>query len=471
MAGASKVGLLVVVFAALLVGAYAFLNRSVFAPETTTYYADLPDAGGVASGARVLMAGVPVGQVSGVALKGPREARLTLTVQSGLSIPQGTVVVLPSSLLSFGDRQVELVPPSTPDGSMPPALPAKAVLAGSLRSPLASLAPESESTLKELNLTLAAARKLLEDPALKGQTTSLLKTSEETVKQFGRLAKRLDETLATNDRTLQAALMDGRRILANVEVTSQAVANYARSGKLEGQVDGLVARLNTSLDAGNALVSDLRGFVNDPELRGGLETIVDNTKTITADGTQITKKVDQMATNGVQLTETANEIATKASALADDARGLMQKFDRAIDRFTLPGSDGAFSNLGVEARQFYETRPDRWRTDVLAHVPFRKGTVQLGLYDAFESNKLILQYESPFRLGAYRYGVYASKPGFGVDFRLAPGVRLTSNVYGINDMAFDAFGRVSFGRGIEGWFGVQRIFQSNAPALGVSARW
>jgi len=468
MLGATKVGLLVTAFVGLLVGAYAFLNRSVFAPKTETYFADLADAGGVATGAKILLAGVPVGQVSAVGLRGPKLARLTLTVDRELKIPVGTTVVLPSSIISFGDRQVELIPPSpVSDQSIRPGT----VMTGSIRSPLASLAPESETTLKELNLTLAAARKMLEDPALKGQTTSLLKTSETTVKQFGLLASRLDQTLANNDRTLQAALMDGRRVLANVETVSAALAKYAKSGKLEGQMDTLLAQLTSSLDAGNALIGDLRGFVTDPELRQGLKEIVGNTKQITAEGTQIAKKVDTMAENGVRLTETANEIAVKASTLADDAHNLMQKFDQAIDRFKMPGSEGGLKGLGVEVREMFETRPDHLRTDVLVSVPFRQGNVNLGLYDAFEGNKLILQYESPFRGGAYRYGVFASKPGFGVDFGLAPGVRLTTDLYGINDTVFNAYGRFGFGRGIEGWLGVQRIFQSNAPAIGVSVRW
>ena len=40
MANAAKVGLLVVVFFALLIGGYAFLGKSLFAPPVETYYAE-----------------------------------------------------------------------------------------------------------------------------------------------------------------------------------------------------------------------------------------------------------------------------------------------------------------------------------------------------------------------------------------------------------------------------------------------
>jgi len=68
MQSATRVGFLVVVFVGLLVGAYAVLQRSFFAPKTKTYYAEFADAGGVTTGARVLMAGVEIGTVAGVEL-------------------------------------------------------------------------------------------------------------------------------------------------------------------------------------------------------------------------------------------------------------------------------------------------------------------------------------------------------------------------------------------------------------------
>ncbi|MEJ5171679.1 MAG: hypothetical protein WHU10_11885, partial [Fimbriimonadales bacterium] len=50
MQNATKVGLLVVLFGALLVAAFAVLGRTVFAPRTDRYYAELEDAAGLSEG-------------------------------------------------------------------------------------------------------------------------------------------------------------------------------------------------------------------------------------------------------------------------------------------------------------------------------------------------------------------------------------------------------------------------------------
>ena len=125
MQGAWKVGLLVVVFVVLLMGAYSFLGRTIFAPRANTLYAVVPDASGVNVGAQVLMAGVRVGTVDRVGLDSSKEARLTLAIDEKQRIPEGSTVQIPTSLIGFGDNPVLIVPPrnltgtNCPPGAIP----------------------------------------------------------------------------------------------------------------------------------------------------------------------------------------------------------------------------------------------------------------------------------------------------------------------------------------------------------------
>ena len=78
MQSAWKVGALVVVFAALILATYAILQRSLFAKKTQDYYVLFDNAGGLDTGARVLLAGVQIGTVSKVELISAGQARATI---------------------------------------------------------------------------------------------------------------------------------------------------------------------------------------------------------------------------------------------------------------------------------------------------------------------------------------------------------------------------------------------------------
>src|SRR6185436_16789060 len=99
MQGAAKVGMLVVVFLVLLYGGYMVLGHDLLAPPKSTYYAEFPDAGGIASGSSVRMAGVKVGTIEEVKLQSPTLARMTLKIDQSIKIPAGSTALIPTSLI------------------------------------------------------------------------------------------------------------------------------------------------------------------------------------------------------------------------------------------------------------------------------------------------------------------------------------------------------------------------------------
>ena len=104
-------------------------------------------------------------------------------------------------------------------------------------------------------------------------------------------------------------------------------------------------------------------------------------------------------------------------------------------------------------------------------VPIKDSTLHLGLYDAFESDRLTAQLgRSVTSTFGYRYGVYASKPGLGVDFRLAPRLSLRGDAWDINDPRLDLRASYELGNGFLGWFGVDRVLKDNAITFGVGVR-
>src|SRR5690606_4799149 len=116
MASAWKVGVFVIIFAGLMLGVYAVLQKSLFAVEQDSYVVVFDDAGGLTTGSAVLYAGVKIGEVGAVELTEDSKAKVILSIDADRKIPLGTTAVLPGSFISIGDRQLLLKPPASVDG-------------------------------------------------------------------------------------------------------------------------------------------------------------------------------------------------------------------------------------------------------------------------------------------------------------------------------------------------------------------
>lgn len=467
MQNALKVGSLVVLFAVLLVGAYALLGKSMFAPKTQGYYALFPDAGGLTPGAKVLMAGVTVGQVSSLRLATTRLARVELQINDGIRIPRGSQAILPTSFIGVGDRQVEIITGDASAGylavgdSMP----------GALRSPLAGLLPNTQGAIDELTKTLVSVRAIVEDKTLKQQLGQLMASFKQTSDRYAKLADSMDGLIASNRGTLEGTLKKGALVLDDIQRTSRAIAQIASSGKYEKKLDALFTGLDKAVASGNELLIEFRAFVNDPKLREPLQAIVENTRVVSETGTRIATNAEVMSKNGVTISEKAIELVDRANRLAADAQELLGRLKGTIGKLPTGGTKFGLGAIGYEATLSRESRPARIRADVLASIRIGSNTVNVGLWDAFERNRLIAQIGRPLGPdGVIRYGIYASKPGIGVSYPVSPRLSMRGDLFGLNDARFDFRAQYDFGRGLFGYAGVDRVFDGNAFSMGVGVR-
>lgn len=468
--GAWKVGLLVVVFIGLVFGGYAVLGRSMFKPEVDSYFAEMPDAGGVAPGAKVLMSGVKIGQVASVDLVSPNLARLKLEVTKGQSIPAGSHVLIPSSLIGFGDNPVTIVPgKGTPMAS-------GETMKGMKGSPLDSLMPEANKTFDELNKTLVATRQtladaqgLLKDERLIGGVTKLMNTSERTVGQFGTLANRLDRLVITNQSKLTGALDSATMAVRDVRESTQAIAKLIKEGKMTDQAMALLDTLNKTAAKADELVASINGMVNDPNLRDPLSKSMKNVEAMTDSGARISLDAEKIAKNGVTISENTAELTKKANEIADEAKTITKQLQKILGN---PGGGMKKINLQANLDLIRESNPNHYRMDLEGTVDFSGNPIHIGLFDAFESNRVTLQAGSYFNggKGEIRYGVYASKPGLGVDYQIARGLALRGDVYDINNPRLDLRARYELGSGFYGWIGANQLFKRNGLLVGVGFR-
>lgn len=479
MQSTAKVGLLLVVFVALFVGGFAILGKSLFARSGDLYYVTLSDAGGVTEGTQVLMAGVSVGTVTQIKLTSPKVAKMRLDIIRGTRIPLGSTVKLPTSLVGFGDSPVTIVPPEADATAL---LQPGATMAGSKGSPLDGILPEGRQTVAELNKTMVAFRKLLEDQKLQSKVADLLTTTNKTLDRFGTLANNVSTLLASNQANIGRAITAATGAVQDVHTVTMKIAEMMRDGKLQKNAVAIVDRMNVISKHADELVENLNKLVNDPKLRGPMttsmanvaditstgKTIANNVADITKNGTTISENAAVVSKKAIVLTDKATEIATKASEIEDQLKGVLDKVGGFFNK--APGSTN-IPKISSEMDLMRSSQPGYWRTDVMFGVPLQDSTLNFGLYDALNTNKFTVELSKPVtnRL-SYRYGVYASSPSVGVDYLLAPRWSLRGDAWNINAARLDLRTGYDMGNGLIGWLGFDRIFHENAFSFGIGVR-
>ena len=473
MQNAGKVGVLVVAFFAMLYMAYAMIGKSLLAPKPVTYIAKFQDAGGTTAGTRILMAGVNIGTVSDVKLVSATEAEMVLAIKPTISIPKGSKVQLPASLTGIGETVVLIVPPLTPQGTLEPG----GTLLGSRQGALDNILPNGKDAVEELTKTMAAFRKIMEDKTMMNGLKDLLVTTNKTMNEFGKTAGSMNSLMSNNQNTLVSTLKDAAATMANVKGLTNELLAMTKGGGLQKDLKSTLANIREASENGNKLIAELTKTIGDPEMQAAIKGSASNFKTITdsgvkmaANGESIAKNVELMTKDGPEITKKVsdlltkvNELVAKFSDMAEDVKGAVKKVSS-----TLAGNKITGPKFVTHLDLIQESKPSFTRSDFTLVFPEASGdSVQVGLYNAFEGNKLIAQIgkqiDPKLQL---RYGIFASKPSFGVDYSFSPKASLRADVFSLNNPIFDARFRYSFGKDTSFWFGMDRIFRDNAPSIG-----
>ena len=469
MQAATKVGILVVAFVILLYGAYAVLGRTLFAQPHARYYADFADASGIASGSQVLMAGVEVGTVTDTKLLSPTRARLTMDLKPDIKIPSNSEAVIPGSLLTLTQGTIFITPPANPTGGyMPP----ESILPGRRASPLEDTLPGAKEAVAELTKTIKATRELIEDQKLRKDMTTLMETTNQTLKQFGQLSTQTQGMLAENRVLINQALRNATKAMEDVQQGTKIVVDTMRNGHIGEKTVQMMDRLNATSAKAEHLVSSIDDLVSSKDTQGKLKETINNAAKISNDtaqisdsGTRIAKSAETIAKNGEQVSTTAIDIANKADALADEAKSTLED----IRGFFGKGRQPKPLNFTGEMDVLHTDQPeDYWRTDIEFATKFNDTGYHIGMWDAFGSNKLIAQLGRDAGKGLYyRYGIYAAKPGVGVDYRLNDRLSLRGDLFDLNDPRLDLKMRVNLGKGLYGWIGADRLLDHGQPTFGL----
>jgi phospholipid/cholesterol/gamma-HCH transport system substrate-binding protein len=470
-----KVGAAALLGLAGLLAAWMFLAHYDW--DTFALRVAFEDSRGLQLQAPVRMSGVKIGEVRDIALDlRTRKPVVTLRIQSRYrqSIPVDSTIAITTGLL-VADPQVEVIPGRSTAFMAPGGLYAgQAPL-----SPLAQLSPETDQIVKRFAATLDAMTPKLDRSMT--HVEGILRRTETMMGDFGVITSRarriasdpqIEKTLRSALRDLEVISDQARKTTASFSTELQALMTR-NSGRVDDLVTGLfdlLQRFTDTVDAARGLVTRLAEQVNDPRLQQSLQETLDLTKATVARFNQVASDVHALLGDAAVQGDVKATLASLRDA-TESGQKVASDVSRLVERLNLPSGGPKFGigqpDLSIE----FGGRGERphMRSNVGVRFPIGKDSgFHLGVFDFAEANKLTAQYETQLAgSGKFRYGLYASKLGAGLDVNLPRGVQLRLDAYDPNQLRVDSRAFFRLNDDFSLWVGAEGWLRRTTPSLGV----
>ncbi len=465
----ARVGAVLLIGVALLIVGLQFLQARFSDRGHYLIRARFDDARNISVGAKVLMAGVPVGFVRGVQLEGaPPKATLTLAIRDTVRIPQGSTVRLSGGLLLPGETRVEIIPPDQVVGY----LTAGSVVEGEppfdFSRAFDRFAPEVEATLQEVQRTLAAARALLEDPQLRDSVQQTLQSVEQATRQTTRLLAQAEGLMTENRASIRRILANAADATRELNRALQTTNQLLQDPQLANDLRETLAHARASAERAEQILSELNQLVADEQLQTDLKTTVSNVRAVSERAVELADKTGAVLDNAETLTRNLNDTLNEAKPILQQAGESFRKVNESLESFASVRTFGV-QDAAYQLEMGYNATRQRYRTDLTATFYLRnQSQLRIGLYDFTESDQLIAQYGVPLRENLLlRYGIYGAKAGFGVDYRFGEQGLLTLDLFDPNNWRGQARLHWRVSEGVWLWGGLDSPFRYNQPAFGL----
>lgn len=446
-----KVGLLVL---ALLGGGYTVwksLGADPAGSNNITLWARFRDASGMPVGSKVVVAGLPVGEITSLEIDG-RYAKVRFKLRNDVPVWSSAVVFKKAASL-LGDHYLE-IDPGSPEGSaelgnLGPATRLKSgdqiIKVVEATSPDALLRRIDQS-LPNVDAVLLSVKDLSEDMRrlVNGPIASV--------------ANRVDDLVQRESQTVKDILDRADRAVARIDAIAADIR--AISGDADDRVKVILTNLEDASAEAKALVASAKAEVEQTgdKLRQKLD-LVDQ---VVANTQSITEKIDQdKGTLGRLVNDPT--IAENVETITEDAKGFLGTLFKMQTYVGLRSEYNVFAGL---ARHYVSvelhTRPDKFYLIEVEKGPrggypattlefdptvdpdnwVRKTTID-------DSFRFTFQFAKRFDWLTLRYGVKESTGGIGADADLdvwGKGLRLTVDVF---DASFDEWPRLKLAAAFE----------------------
>jgi phospholipid/cholesterol/gamma-HCH transport system substrate-binding protein len=426
-----------------------YLRGTLAARRMYHVEAVFPDALGIREQARVYLAGVEVGEVQEIWLTSDLQARVRLAVRKEVRIPEDSVAVVMSPGIAGVDKMIALVP-----GKSPVEAQEGTVLRGTKEPGISDLAPVAQETLQEVQRLVRSVNALIADPEMQAGIRQTLNNVEQASARLAVLLEQARALLASTGRSLDAVVQDARR---STRMLPEVVADLEALLKQSRELVRTAQRATESLDR----------LVSDEQLQQNLRDVAREMNAWSARLNRIAEDIGKY-TGDEELRENVRGTVAEARATLTEARQATERINRFVERLIQPGRL-SIRPTEVSLDVYGLLRDGSFRTDLTLSFPYRDNRFfYLGVFDVTESNKFILQYGSQLAPTLdLRYGLYASKPGVGVDWRFTPRLHLRADMFDPNDLQINTRAKIQLNTDWSLWVGIDSLFDQNQPVLGV----
>lgn len=439
-----KVGVLFTLFVGGAYGIWKSIGTSPSGENSVEMSALFRDASGLPVGSRVMVAGLPVGEITDLSIEG-RYGRVTFHIRRDVEIWSNAVVLKKSSSL-LGAYYLEVDPGNVkrigPTGTI---IENKRLNDGDTieqvveATTVDELIRRVDESMPNVDKVLLSVRDLSED--LRNVVNGPLAST----------ANRIDDLVQRESETVSSILARADRSMARIELITSDIRNI--TGGADKQVEAILSELEeASKEARNLMVS-ARSEVEQTgvTVREKLDLVDD----VLASTSSVARKIDQ---NEGTLGRLVNDpaIADNVEEITDDVRGFVNTLTGMQTYVGLRSEYNIVSGLtrhivSVELA----TRPDKYYLIELEKGPrgdYPEVTLE---YDPSVDpsqyvrrvrieDKIRFTFQFAKRIGAFtfRYGLKQSTGGIGLDWNtrlLNRRLRLNLDVF---DASFDQWPRV-----------------------------
>lgn len=485
---AAKVGIFAI-FSAVLFGViWYFLSHQDVRSNAYLIRVRYDDTKGLSKQSVVRMQGVNIGEVSNIELdtsRPPFQPIVTLAIRKGVNIPDDSRFTIVSGIL-ITTPEVVIVPgiagrflatdnTATAIGDKPGTT--LAALSPELQESVTEMRSSVKTLTTKLGTTLDKVNKTLD------QTTPILKHTDElivTTRDTATSAKRLIEEPQLRTE-LKATLKNFRLVSEDARTTSKELTGFVRDltkntkgpiEKLPITLNDLLSKIDETLENADAVVQKLTEQVTDPRLQQSLQETTELARTTLARFNQIASDLHEL-TGDPKLQSDVKLTVENLRSTTEKSQQIVERFNNLLGK--LVGTDGevrpkiSLPNVDIVTNVSEQVSPSRFRLDINAHLRYNnRDEAIFGLYDLGQNTRLNFQIATPVNQQLrWRYGLYASRLGTGVDYTPNQNLQFRADLWDTNRPRLDFRGSFRVNSSAAVWVGADSLLRRPVPIFGV----
>ena len=358
LSNAVKVGILVLL---LVGGSYAVWKSIGQKPSGSINYdmwSKFRDASGMPVGSRVVVAGLPVGEIEGLSIDG-RYARVRFRVRKDVKVYSNAVVYKKSTSL-LGDYYLEIDPGGPESLGVGGQKQINELLGkgDQIVKVVEATSPDQlmrriEESLPNVDTVLLSVRDLSEDlrRVVNGPLASI--------------ADRVDDLVQKESETITEILAKADRTLARIELITRDVRNI--TGGADVQIDKILANLDQASAEARDLMTTARAEVE--QTGAVVREKLDLVDGLLASSASVAQKIDDPDSGTLSRLVNDSKLADNLEDITDDAKGFLGTLFGMQTYVGLRSEYNVFAGLA----RHYVTVEMRSRPDKFYLVELEKG--------------------------------------------------------------------------------------------------